>query len=343
MKKLLFTISCVFVSLLTHASIKQDTTIVEFTDKSTKKRITVQSTGKKEFTLPQNLNLENLLNEIGVDSSDKKKALVILGQDGTKQDTILVLSKTGNKIQIITRTPESVAKRDSLHKNEGIAIEKENDADMQQTPPPPKDENIRYFSKNDFGLYVGLNNWQKNNAAAPHQLYSLRTWQSRYVALSFRSNATLVNTKGFDLAMSYGPEFQWYNFMFENNNMIENVNNQTQFVESVKSLDKSKLTASYINLPILLNFGFEKAKFNIGFGGYVGYRIGSHRKLRYDGGRKENERSSYNLNDFNYGLTAEMGKRKGATFFFRYDLQPLFKSNQMNAKDLAAWSVGLRL
>lgn len=342
MKKFIFTLSCVLVAFLSHASIKQDTTIVEFTDKSTKKRITVQTSGKREFELPQTLNLENLLSQIGVDSLDKKKALVIVGQNGEKQDTILVVSKNGNKIQIITRTPESIIQKDTLIKENPKTIE-EDDSEEANAAPPKADENKRFFSKSDFGLYLGINNWQKDIATAPNQLYSLSTWQSRFFALSLRKNATLINGKKVDLALSYGPEFQWYNFMFEKNNMIENVGGQTQFVESAKSLDKSKLSASYINLPVLFNIGFDDAKFNLGFGGYVGYRLASHRKLKYDGGRKENEKDAFNLNNFNYGLTAELGKQKGVTFFFRYDLQPTFKSTQINAKDLRAWSVGIRL
>ena len=94
---------------------------------------------------------------------------------------------------------------------------------------------------------------------------------------------------------------------------------------------------------MMLNFGFEESKSKIGVGGYIGYRVGSYRKIKYEDGKKEKQKGSFGLNDFRYGLTAELGKRKGLTFFLRYDLSEMFKSDQVNAKGLQAWSVGLRL
>jgi hypothetical protein len=110
-----------------------------------------------------------------------------------------------------------------------------------------------------------------------------------------------------------------------------------------QNLEKSKLVVPTLNFPIMLNFGFEEANFQIGFGGYIGYRVGGYSKLKYEGGKKEKIKNSYGLEDFRYGLTAELGKKKGAVFFVRYDLNEMFKTDQLNAQGLQAWSVGIRL
>ncbi len=343
MKKLQLILLLIIGSITVKANSKSDTTIVEFTDKGVKKRVTVYTSGKRDFDLPKSLNLDNVLKSIGVDSSERQKAIILAGNDGEKQDTILVIARDGRSIKIVAKTPkESMMKRDTLrndsddHWSRGEENDKEhNYSDKKEKPK----KSGRYFSRSDFGIYLGLNNWAKGNTTGS----SLDTWGSRYVALSLQRNATLINGKQVDLAFTYGPEIAWNNFMFEGNNVVEMSGKQVTFKDFGKNLDKTKLVVPTLNFPMMLNLGFEEAKFKIGLGGYIGYRVGSYRKIQYEDGKKEKQKGSYGLNDFRYGLTAELGKRKGLTFFFRYDLSEMFKAEQLNAKGLQAWSVGIRL
>jgi len=330
------------------ASYKQDTTIVEFTDRGVKKRVTVYTSSKKDFELPRNLNLENVLRSMGVDSSERKKALVLIEQNGAKQDTILLLANDGRTVKIVAKDArDQLSRRDTLrndndHWSRSGRNDDDEDDDDTTTYVKPKKKNSsgRFFSKSDFGFYLGLNNW----ANAPSAVPSLQTWGSRFIALSFRRNATLINGKQMDLALSYGPEISWNNFMFEGNNYIDHSTEQVEFLVSNKDLNKSKLVETSLNLPVMLNFGFEEAKLKIGIGGYIGYRVGSYRKLKYsDSSRKEINRDNYGLNDFRYGLTAEIGKRRGISFFGRYDMSDLFRSGQKNALGVQAWTIGIRL
>ena len=351
MKKLQLFLLLIISSLTVKANVKSDTTIVEFTDKGVKKRITVYTSSKRDFDLPKTLDLDNVLKSIGVDSSERKKAIILAGTDGEKQDTILVVARDGRSIKIVARLPKEMSsKRDTLrNEREGDHWSRENrgeDNDSNDDELREKEKNTkktknsgRFFSRSDFGLYLGLNNWAKGTTTGS----SLDTWGSRYVALSFQRNATLINGKQMDLAFTYGPEIAWNNFMFEGNNAIETDGKQIAFKNFGQNLNKSKLVVPTLNFPMMLNFGFEEAKFKIGLGGYVGYRVGGYRKIKYEGGKRDKERNSYGLNDFRYGLTAEIGKKKGLTFFFRYDLSEMFKQDQTNAKGLQAWSVGLRL
>ncbi|MCU0326594.1 MAG: hypothetical protein MUF45_15310 [Spirosomaceae bacterium] len=357
MKKLGTIVLILLSTVLAKAAMPKDTTTVEFTDKGVKKRVTVQTAGKRDFDLPRILSLDNILRAANVDSAERQRAIVLIGQKGTKQDTILVVSRDGNKIKIVAKDPAEGISKDGeapsdtlINKNDDDHFSKDDDDEddnedgnrnWRDYTKKKSSSSGRFFSRSDFGIYIGLNNWTQNGGNIP----SLKTWGSRYFALSWRRNATLVNGKKMDLAFSYGPEIAWNNFMFDGNTIAQWSDSQKQvsFVDAGKSLDKSKLVVPTLNFPMMLNFGFEEARFNFGIGGYVGYRIGGYTKIKEDRGSKDHDRNSFGLNDFRYGLTAELGRKSGTTFFFRYDMNELFKENQINAKGIQAWSVGIRL
>jgi hypothetical protein len=346
---LILTLIGVFAAMSSFAAVASDTTVIEFTDKGVKKRVTVLTEGGKNFDVPKVLNLNNLLLEIGVDSAERKEAMIMVeGNDG-KKDTISVVARDGRTIKIVARNPfperatetddrwTSNQKQDSAKEEGGNNDDDDDDDDVQVLGKK------RFFSKSDFGIYLGLNGWQNNNPVSPNQLTDLRTGRSRYVALSLRKNATLLNTEQLDIALSLGPELAWYNFMLQNDNIVTNVGNQVAFLEGDQQLSKSKLVMPYVNLPILLNFGFEESQFQIGVGGYVGYRFGGYSKTKDTNGNKTRFKDDYGMNDLFYGLTGELGRRRGLKMFVRYDLNPMFNDNQINANKLQAWSVGIRI
>jgi hypothetical protein len=341
---LILTLIGVFAAMSSFAVVlPSDTTVIEFTDKGVKKRVTVLTEGGKNFDVPKVLNLNNLLREIGVDSTERKKAMVMVEGDDGKKDTILVIARDGRTIKIVARNPfpeQATEADDRWTINQKDSARKEDDDyddDVQRLGKK------RFFSKSDFGIYLGLNGWQNNNPASPNQLTDLRTGRSRYVALSFRKNTTLLNTEQVDIALSLGPEIAWYNFMLQNDNIVTNVGDQVTFLEGNQQLPKSKLVMPYINLPILLNFGFEESQFQIGVGGYVGYRFGGYSKTKDANGNKTRLKDDYGMNDLFYGLTGELGRRRGLKLFVRYDLNPMFRDNQINANKLQAWSIGIRI
>lgn len=345
MNKLLLVLIGIFTSLTSLAnSFESDTTIVEFTDKKSQKRITVITPEDNRFEIPVNLNLENLLKEMGIDSSQRNRALVLVGRNEQKQDTILVISQEGQRISIVANEQiKKVAKKIAKEMDEtyeGFSFEDGSDEEETEEEKNEEKESRRFFSKSDFGLYLGLNGFQQS-PESPEA--NLRTWQSRYVALSFRKNITLTKGKQMDLALSYAPEFAWYNFMFVNNNGVNFDDNQISFIDLNIQTKKSKLVVPSINIPVMLHFGFKEAKFKFGIGGYAGYRIGGYSKIKQTNNNKDKIKSSYGLEDFQYGLTAEAGKRRGLTIFFRYQLNDMFESNQVNVTGVRPFSVGLRI
>lgn len=332
----------VFSTLPAFASVSADTTVIEFTDKGVKKRVTVLTEGNKNFSVPRILNLDNLLKEIGVDSTERKKAIVLVEGENGKQDTILVVARDGRTVKIVAKNPLPERNPDDVDQQSSnqSAEAKENEEEQE----PERLGKKRFFSKSDFGIYLGLNAWQNNNSMAPNQLTDLRAGKSRYVALSFRKNATLVNTEKVDIALSLGPEIAWYNFMLQNDNIVvTDGNSQVAFIEGDERLIRSKLVMPYVNLPILLNFGFEESQLQLGLGGYVGYRLGGYTRIKDANRDKVRSKDDYGMNDLFYGITGEVGRRRGLKLFVRYDLTPMFRETQLNVNKLQAWSVGVRI
>ncbi|MGB0522172.1 MAG: porin family protein [Flammeovirgaceae bacterium] len=192
-------------------------------------------------------------------------------------------------------------------------------------------------------LYLGLNSYLEDGQIPDGTLYDLRPLGARYAELAFRRE-TRIGGENSPIHINYALAFSWYNFMFDGNNQINKVGNQVEFVENtVNNLDKTKLSASYISLPVMLKFKQDKFRFSAG--GYIAYRLGSHTKLKYVNSEgdtvKDKDFGNFNLTSFRYGLQTEIGVW-GLTIFGKYDLNRLFTSNS-GAPELNAFAFGIKL
>ena len=326
---------------------QSDTTIIEYNDNVFHKKIKVKSDRSVNVVYPRIMNINHVLKAFDVDSTERDRVWVLLEKSRNSRDTLAVVSRSGDRLTVTTR---SLAAAVEPGPDEIVSFEDNNrrDFDVQisndGTGPSKSYYRGRFFSRTDFAIYLGLNSYTGQADVSPDNLSELRVWPSRYLALSFRGNATLANSRNVHLVLSYGPEFAWHNFMLMNGHVLQYENGQALFTESSKPTEKSKFVVPHINLPVLLNIGLKKEGFRLGIGGYVGYRIGGYTKVVYkDDNNKEKYKESLGLNDLKYGLTAEIGHRHGAALFIRYDLSDLFRSSQVNAKDMQAFSFGVRL
>ena len=325
-----------------------DTTIIEYNDQVFHKKIKVESKAAFEVSYPRILNLHHVLRAFDVDSAERERVWMLLEKSRNSRDTLFTLSRNGNSVRVVTRswqTPvnapddEIVTYESNDRKDFDVRITTDN------TGPSAKGyRSGRFFSRTDFAVYLGLNSYTGQSDTGPDNLSELRVWPSRYLALSFRGNATLANGRNAHLVLSYGPEFAWHNFMLINSHTLKYGDGQATFAENVRPTAKSKFVIPHINFPVLLNLGLKKEGFRVGVGGYVGYRIGGYTKVVYkDNKNKEKYNESLGLSDLKYGLTAEIGRKNGGALFFRYDLNELFRSNQAIPRDMQAFSFGIRL
>jgi Outer membrane protein beta-barrel domain len=192
----------------------------------------------------------------------------------------------------------------------------------------------------DFGIDLGLNTFTNKKTYAPggvEQPYDLRAWGSRYVALNWKFWAR--TGKHSPLYFHLGPEVAFNNYMLDGNkyfaaNAAANRTDIVQEPADQRNLEKSKLAVTTLNLPVGFTLKFRDKDhdevFRVGAGGFVGYRIGAHTKLKYEqDGRthKDKDRGSYNLEDFQYGVSGTLGV-KGFDLFVKYNLNDVFKANR---------------
>ncbi|MFY8029594.1 MAG: GIN domain-containing protein [Bacteroidia bacterium] len=169
----------------------------------------------------------------------------------------------------------------------------------------------------------------------------------------FRSNVININPieRNFRIYKNYiafttGLGFQFNRFMFENNTILVPFKDSIQVVDNNINYKKNMLKASYLTLPLLLQFNTSdnhSKSFHIAIGGQLGLRMGSRSKQVYDvdGSRKRDiNKNSYNLNPFQYGLTARIGYG-GLNIFANYNLSDMFKNNK--GPELYPFQIGLTL
>ena len=197
----------------------------------------------------------------------------------------------------------------------------------------------------NFEIGLGLDNWigASNQVGYAKDAYDLRPGGSRFVSLALMKYTALARGDKAALRLRYGLDVSWYNFMFDGNNVAVKGVDHIEFPENGVNLSKTKLTASYLTIPLGLraNFRYGFIKY-IGAGGYAGFRLGSHTKTKIEEtGKKDHVSNNFYLQDFRYGLSAEIGIRRFAQLFVNYDLNNTFQDGK--GPKLNAISFGIRL
>lgn len=218
-----------------------------------------------------------------------------------------------------------------------------------------KNTNTNARVSNFWSIDLGLNNYTENGSIPSGKPYTLSTIGSRYFALGWHKRFR-VGGNNSPLRMQIGVEASWYNFVFTNNNyltMRPDANNLSQNkieyrdyqTDFQKGLSKSKLTAMYLNIPFNVHFRIKKTNSNqtavrLGVGGYVGYRLDSYSKRKFDS-RPERERNNFYLNDIRYGYEAFVGFGDDTMVFFKQDINSLFVPDA-SRPDLKAYTIGVK-
>ena len=246
----------------------------------------------------------------------------------------LAASHSGQKQTWTARAADVVKvevdyEEDGDHRSNGsvrVQVEDRNDSLKKAKLERKMNRRHRFFSTLDLGLNTFVNLPQENNS-----LFDLKPLGSRFVSLNQYITTRIGGTKS-PLHIRTGLELAFNNYMLDKNRRISDENDVTVFYnEPELSLEKSKLTASSLNLPVVLELNFKdrngKESFKIGGGGFIGYRVGSHTKIKYqrEGNTyKDKERGNYNLEEMQYGVNFVIGY-KCINLFAKYNMNDLFK------------------
>ena len=327
-------------------------------------------------TIQSNTDLDSSVN-VRIGNSQVKIAIIRSDRDLLGQQSIAARNKPMDRIIEIGTNKKEVIDiglngihvkdgKEEVHVDwNGVRVKESNGEETRVYWGPDslkakqKKENANFFSRDGMNLYLGLNGLSGEvpqiNATIYPMYYlqtdtELRPFSSRYVSVEFSESLTLVKGKKSAFKLGLGISFDWYNFMFDHNRLVQKANQGAIFQPKFDAqgneiaFSKNKLTVSYINIPIMPHVVFSKNSGvqMVGIGGYVGYRIDSWTKSIEEKTENLNRVSSnFNLNQFRYGLRAEFAFKKLPNLFFNYDLSPLFEKN--SSPNLAGFSFGIRL
>jgi hypothetical protein len=212
-----------------------------------------------------------------------------------------------------------------------------------------------FNSRSGFNIYFGLNSFTNTGSipAADSKNYELSPFGSRYFGFGWTRSGMISKGTNAAFKISYGLEFSWYNFMFENDNYIvkgasevgfQNYPDPNPSVKTPIALCRNKLTVANINIPVMPYVAFKKGSTitYIAAGGYVGYRLDSYTKTKEDdSGKKQWNHSSFYLNNVRYGLAFELGLKDFPDLFVNYDMTNLFQDGK--GPKVGGLSFGIRL
>ncbi|MEJ8756557.1 outer membrane beta-barrel protein [Pontibacter sp. H259] len=342
----------------------QDTIVVKMANGA---KMILQLQNMKQLEAFQNYSLDSLMRELNKYVKQVDKMEGATNKDGNpKQMTVTFNTKEGDKDnveQVTVTVQETDAKGKVINKEHhevrinksfkiDVDIEEDGDntdieintSDDDDTTKHNHVENYK-ATRFNFDLDLGLNAFVNEDDAA--FIPDLKPMGSRYVSLNSHMISQIGGKKS-PLYIVSGLEFAFNNYMFDKNYIIQDIDDNTVFTKiEERQYEKSKLATSSVNVPIMpmLKFKRENGKegFHIGAGGFAGYRLGSHSKLKFeenDNTTKDKDHGSFNLSDFQYGLTGVIGYND-LSLFVKYNMNDLFKENR--GPQVSVISFGLRL
>jgi len=335
---LIFLVAAVFVAHAEKYTVKGDSLIVQFGNNT---RMIIQAKDKAGIINLKDYDLNKIVRDMGatLDSSGKESYIYINEQNGRKylRDTVLVISRKDGDIKITINEPKS--KEPAKSSEDDSRVKDSNNDDGKITRSVTR----RYRSpRNGFDVLLGLNAYGQNTPLNYRSSdYDLTPWGSRFVSLSWVRGTPISRGKDASLGLDLGVDVAWYNMMYEGSNSVRKDANAVSFPISSNDLYKSKLTAVYLNLSLMPTLAIHKGLISyLSFGVYGGYRLDSYTKTQdVRKGRSERNHSNFYLNNFRYGLGAEIGIRHFPDLFMQYDMGELFETNKGPAVRMVSFGI----
>lgn len=182
----------------------------------------------------------------------------------------------------------------------------------------------------ELGINMFMNQDNEFDVPAGYDFLELNEAKSIAVNINFiDKELSLINNK---LLLVTGLGMTFNNYRFRNNITLLADTNRVAATFDTINYQKSKLSVTYLSVPLLLEFndGKSKRSFHVAAGIIGGLRIGSHTKQKYQIGSKTVKpkvRDDFNLNPIRYDATVRFGFGSLA-FFGTYTLNGLFKEKR---------------
>lgn len=173
------------------------------------------------------------------------------------------------------------------------------------------------------GFSIGLSNFVDKDfslsRSATEQYMDLNTSASWNMNLNFAQYSINFINDQFGLVSGLGIEWNYYRFDNDNSVQVDPTTGQIEPVDltvdpyDTWNIEKSKLSTTYVTLPLLLEFhssSYQHSGVVFSAGAIGGVKLGSNTKIVYkeNGDKKKDKtKDDYNLSPFRYGVHARIG------------------------------------
>jgi len=221
-------------------------------------------------------------------------------------------------------------------------LSKENELNTLQDKHKPKNEVTGYLS---YGMMYFADD--------DNELLNKHLGYSSGIDAGFLYHKQFNRTSPWEFIS--GVYFSWKTMRFDDDYMIDrNDEGDVNLVQYGKNLEKSKLRATYIVIPIGLKFNISPLKkvgddfsyrnigrgVGIGANIYGGFRISKNNIVKgEDVGFREKD-TNYNLNNIVYGAQLTLSLNN-INFFVRQDLSPYFKDKTFDDRKMLQFGINL--
>ena len=208
------------------------------------------------------------------------------------------------------------------------AQDDENDRDNER-------DRGRRSSRHYVNVEFGLNNFLTPSGQFPdgnNEQYTLKPVGSYSFGLSTMNRSQI----GGPIFVDWGLNLTWYRYSFQDPktriakgaDMVEFTVDPNNYTDYRRSL----LRTTYVNaflVPMIITEPRDDESFRFGAGIYAGYRLGSKSKTVYDTEKKQKDKvkSNFYLNNFQYGIRAQVGWRS-VDLFATYNMSTMFQENR---------------
>lgn len=200
------------------------------------------------------------------------------------------------------------------------------------------------------GIELGFNNYSSamlRTSLSNDSYMHLNAQKSLVVGLNILPYSIGLQKGGNNFGMMTGMGLTVHNYRLDSQNILKRDNNgHTTYEVATRPVNKNKITATYLTIPLLLEIQFptsHKNRLYISGGFYGGFKLGSHTKVMYNDDLENNKvksRADLNIHPFRYGATIRAGYGI-IQLFATADLSPMFQSGY--GPELYPWSIGLSL
>lgn len=167
-----------------------------------------------------------------------------------------------------------------------------------------------------------------------------------FMELSYpKSSAVNINLLQYNIPIASnrfgivtGMGLSWYNFRFKNKvTLVEKTIDNKSYTTQVdiderytrnENIKKSKLTVSYLTIPILFELQSTNKKTYIAAGVIGGLKLGSHTKIKFSDGDKEKDFDDFYIRPYKADATIRLGLGI-CRVWGTYSLIPLFEKNKL--------------